>query len=93
MSVLSWGYGPHSFECFAGAESDITDVHPQPAQLQDRLKDQLEELIKINLASERREAQPVFLSASLSVGLRQALFNLLKEFKDVLHGHMPKCLD
>lgn len=41
-------------------------------------------MIEFNLREEGKEAQYIFISASLFVDLKQVLLNLLKEFKDVL---------
>lgn len=37
----------------------------------------------MNLVEEGKEAYPIFISANLSLDLKQALLNHLKEFKDV----------
>lgn len=82
------------FECVeAGEEAMNVDVHPKPVHLQHRSKDQAKELIEFNLVKERREAQPFFISASLSADLKQVLLELLRKFKDVLYGHTLRCID
>lgn len=48
------------------------------------LMDQGEKLIEVNLGEEGKEAQPSFKTASLFVNLKETLFDLLGEFKDVL---------
>lgn len=51
------------------------------------------QLIEVNLAEEGKEAQAIFISASLSVDLRRALIDLLKDYKDVfawIYLEMPR---
>lgn len=48
-----------------------------------RPKDQGDELFEVNFSKEEKEAQPVFISASLSADLNWALLGLLRELKDV----------
>lgn len=57
----------------ASEEAEIADICIEPAQLQDCPKDQGEELVQFNIAEEGKEAQPVFISASLSGKLKQEL--------------------
>lgn len=69
-------------ECLeADEECVVTDVHPKPEQ--SRAKDQGEELIKVNTGEEGKEAQPISICDSLSFDLKEALPDLLNEFKDV----------
>lgn len=52
-------------------------------QWQDRPKDQDEELIEFNIAKKEEDAQPIFVSASFSIDLKQALLGLLREDRDI----------
>lgn len=49
----------------------------------DKAKNQGVELVEKNLATWKREFPPLFISDNLPVELKQALLNLLHEFKDV----------
>lgn len=46
--------------------------------------------VEINLAIKGEEAQPILISANLSVELRQTLLTLFQEFKVYSHGYMPR---
>lgn len=70
----------------------MVDANVELEEMQDRPKDQEEELIEVNLAKEGRSAQPVFVSASLSLKHKMALFKLLREEEDVFvcsYGEIP----
>lgn len=77
------GVWPQEFECCeAGEEVELVDIHPKPAKLQDRRKDQDEELIEFIVTEEGRDS-PIFISPSLFVDLKQTLLDLLRKLKDV----------
>lgn len=61
----------------------MATADPELELMQDRQKDQGEELIEVNLVEERRSAQPTFFSTSLFLEHRTTLLELLKEYKDV----------
>lgn len=64
------------FECFkAGEEIMILGQH-EPIHLQDRSKDQCENLVEFNLVEERKVSQPIYISASLFSDLKQPLLYL-----------------
>lgn len=46
-------------------------------------KDQGEEVAEVNLTTKNEEPRPIFMSANLSVELKQATLILFREFKDV----------
>lgn len=48
------------------------------------------ELIEVNLVEVGKEAQPFFISASLSTDLRKALLDLLNGYKDDFRAEMPR---
>lgn len=60
--------------------------------MQDHPKDQGEELIEFILAEGGQVAQPISISANLSVDLRQALRSLLREFRNVFVWTYAKML-
>lgn len=87
--IFPWGLAPNSINALGAREkNDATDVHLEPEQLQDRLKDQGDELTEVNIREEGSEHQPIFISASLSADLSQALFDFLKNSEMFLHWHV-----
>lgn len=76
-------FEPRNYECLASEQADSNVDHTRPRLTQDHLKDPGMEPIEHNLAGEGKEAQPVFLSASLKAESKQMLLNLLRELKDV----------
>lgn len=79
---------PHTSECFAREKgNDLIDRHDL---LQDHPKDQGEELAEINLTDEGEEAQPVFVSTSLTLKLKKELLGLLREHKDIFAWTYPQ---
>lgn len=72
---------------------DIDDNHAELGQLQQPCpNDQKEQLLKLIFTPEGEEAQSIVASTNLSTELRQALLNLLYEFKDVfelIYAQMP----
>lgn len=68
------GVYAQGYECLKdGGESEVTDA---PEQMQDRPKDQLEELIEVNLVKQGNEARLILISPSLSNSINQALLDL-----------------
>lgn len=68
------------------------DHEDEPEQLQDKPKDQGEKLDEVNVAAQGEELRPIFVSANLSKEMRERIFCLLKEFKDVFactYAQMP----
>lgn len=65
-------------------------MHPESEQLQDHPKNKGEELTEVNLVREWIEAQPIFIIATLSADLKQALLGPLEEFKDAFAWEYAK---
>lgn len=85
MEQLADGRTTQSYDCVLGSEPRILNVlqvrklaedNVEPAQLQDRSKEQGEELIKIDLVEEGKETNHVFLDKSLPTELEQAVLDL-----------------
>lgn len=74
----------HNLDNFVCVIDDGANDHIKiDEQERDKLKGQGDELVEVNLATKDDESQPIFISATISVELRQALLALLREFKDV----------
>lgn len=64
---LQW----NCIDWFSCTEIVVTNIHPGLEELLDSPKDQGEELLKVNLEEERKEAQHIFISSRLSDDLKQ----------------------
>lgn len=65
---------------FTGEEGDVNDDHRESKQQeQDKLKEQGEKLVEVNLATQ----EGVLISTNLPLELREILVAFLQEFKDV----------
>lgn len=65
---------------FTGEEGDVNDGHRESKQQeQDKLKEQGEKLVEVNLATQ----EGVLISTNLPLELREILVAFLQEFKDV----------
>lgn len=69
---------------FIGEEAVTNDNQNKPKQQgHDNPKDRGEEVVKVNLTTEKGESQPVFTNTTLTGRLKEALFALLHDFKDI----------
>lgn len=75
--------GPLDISCFVKERDNKEDNQVEPKQLQDKPKDQGENLIEVNFAALEEEVRPVFISATVSQEMKESLLCLLREFKDV----------
>lgn len=80
FSSRIWAF---NISCFLAEGNDKKDNQAKQEHLQDKPKDQGEELVEINLPTPGEEARLFFVSANLSNKMKQALLGILREFKDV----------
>lgn len=76
------GFGPQTHECVkndVNREALLIDVDPEPEQLQDRSKDQGEELIKMDIIERGKNADSIYIQCSTKH--KTELLELLKEYK------------
>lgn len=71
----------------------MTDAEIKQEQMQDRPKNQSQELIEVNLVEEGRTAQPAKLSASLYLSTIQHSLSCSERARMLMHGLMLRCLD
>lgn len=55
---------------------DVDGIQAELEQLQDKPKDHDEKSVEVNLVVPGEEPRPIFISANLSVEMKQALLNL-----------------
>lgn len=81
-------------ECLeAGTEDAITYANLEVEQLRAYPCDKNEKLTEMNLTEKGKEAQSIFINASLSTGLKNHFLINLKNRKMFLYGPMLKCKD
>lgn len=72
----------HEFlEAGDDAEAVVTDANPEQEQIKDLLKDKGKELIMMYLVDEKRDAQLIFICASLSTEIMKVLLDSSTEQK------------